>query len=177
MSRISSVLTGLLAPFFVACTSQDVVPEQSQTQRWRDLKAEIRKRFDDVEHVTIDDYRERREPKMSILDVRAEPEFELSHLPGALSAPMGSDFTKVLSGVDKGDLVMVYCSVGWRSSIAAQQLRSLGYVNVVNLEGSIFEWANRELPLEGREGANGMVHPFDADWGKLVDEPHRAAIE
>ena len=39
----------------------------------------------------------------------------------------------------------------------------LDNVKAYNLEGSIFQWANENRPLDGSEG----VHPFSYVWGCL----------
>ena len=59
--------------------------------------------------------------------------------------------------------------MGWRSSELARELQRRGWTNVHDLEGSIFAWAN-----EGRTVVRGgepvrEVHPFDEDWGRLLD--------
>jgi 3-mercaptopyruvate sulfurtransferase SseA len=67
---------------------------------------------------------------------------------------------------------VLYCSVGYRSSMAAEQLAKLGYTDVQNLEGSLFAWANAGHPLEGGD----RVHPYDAKWGELLDPRLRAPL-
>ncbi|MEM8660723.1 MAG: rhodanese-like domain-containing protein [Pseudomonadota bacterium] len=66
----------------------------------------------------------------------------------------------------------MYCSVGYRSSKATEQLLKLGLSNVHNLEGSIFEWANEGKPLvQGGSDSltpSHVVHPFDDNWGQLL---------
>ena len=38
--------------------------------------------------------------------------------------------------------IVVYCSVGYRSEKIAEELDKLGFTNVSNLYGGIFEWIN-----------------------------------
>ena len=64
--------------------------------------------------------------------------------------------------------VVVYCSVGYRSSAIAASLQELG-VSVRNLRRSIFGWANQGLPLENAAGVTLFVHPFDETWGRLLN--------
>ncbi len=39
-------------------------------------------------------------------------------------------------------------------------------MKVVNLDGSIFEWANEGRPLDGDEA--GGVHPYNRVWGQAL---------
>ena len=82
-----------------------------------------------------------------------------------------------VSDVPKDATVVTYCSVGYRSSRAAEQLARAGYANVANLEGSAFAWANEGRPLvDARGRATSVVHPYDANWGKLLEPRHRAPV-
>ena len=42
--------------------------------------------------------------------------------------------------------------------------------NVFNLEGSLFKWANEGRPVYRGSERVQEVHPFDEDWGELLDE-------
>ena len=88
---------------------------------------------------------------------------------------------KDLQPDEKVDLVC-YCSVGYRSSIVAEQILKLKEdgqlpcgLRPVNLEGSIFQWASEGRSLT-RKGQTGVpveikvttVHPFSTVWGALT---------
>jgi rhodanese-related sulfurtransferase len=73
-----------------------------------------------------------------ILDVRSEEEYGVSHLRSALRAD--SSNIRLLAGADKDRPMVLYCSVGYRSSALAMRLRKEGFTQVLNLEGSIFQW-------------------------------------
>jgi len=76
----------------------------------------------------------RRKPIDTVIDVRSQIEFWLGHLPGAVCMPVDSIAEKIQSkdGVTKSSRILVYCASGMRSASAAQQLRALGYTNVVD---------------------------------------------
>jgi thioredoxin len=57
------------------------------------------------------------------------------------------DFTQKVADLKKEKTVFVYCLSGGRSAAAAQQLQSLGFQSVINLQGGILAWNNAQLPL------------------------------
>ncbi|MFK7865017.1 MAG: rhodanese-like domain-containing protein [Pseudohongiellaceae bacterium] len=102
-----------------------------------------------------------------LFDVREAEEFSVSHLEGALNYSQSADIAAAVP--NKHQEIVVYCSVGYRSAAVAAELVDLGYSNVKNLRHSIFEWAEKGLPLEGQAGEEGKVHPYNRAWGVLID--------
>ena len=107
-----------------------------------------------------------------LIDVREADEFNVSHLPGALHLQTGQAIAELVRDTEAP--IVVYCSVGYRSAGVADELQALGYSNVLNLQHSIFEWANRDLPLLNGAGETDLVHPFNRAWGTLLDESLRS---
>jgi rhodanese-related sulfurtransferase len=95
-----------------------------------------------------------------LVDVREPAEYEVSHLPEAVNAPLSGGTERILTRLAPETPVVTYCSVGYRSAIAATRLRAAGHTNVINLEGSIFEWANEGRPLERNGEPTRKVHPY-----------------
>ncbi len=137
---------------------------------WASLGAAIRSRYPEVSHITTSELASRLENKSPILlDVRTADEFAISHLPEARHAPSDSAVRALLKGIEADRSIVVYCAVGYRSARTTDLLRRLGYVNAVNLEGSIFAWANEGRPIvRGQQRVND-VHPYNEHWGKLLD--------
>lgn len=133
-----------------------------------DVKADIRADYADVEHVSIEALRARED--VLLIDVRRREEFDVSHIPGAIHAvDVERQLELVRAHPDKTPVL--YCSVGVRSSRAARALHAAGVANAANLDGSIFEWANRGLPLENADSPTDEVHPYNWWWGRYVDRP------
>ncbi|HFE38117.1 MAG TPA: rhodanese-like domain-containing protein [Gammaproteobacteria bacterium] len=140
------------------------------------VKAQIRTRFPAVKQLSTDEYKQITAQSMAVkpvlLDVREFDEFKVSHLKGAkLSTDIG-DALRILRVSPKTQKIVTYCSVGYRSSALAKELAERGFSNVFNLEGSIFEWANKGYPVfRGNERVN-KVHPYNSKWGKLLEKKY-----
>ena len=139
-------------------------------------KQTIRDRFPLVEQMQVSELAETlasatEADRPFLIDARADNEFAVSHLPGAVQA---SGKTAVALAKEAGDRpIVVYCAVGFRSSKTAKALMDAGFTNVANLEGSIFEWANEGHAVVRREnGAETpvqQVHPYDTKWGQMLN--------
>lgn len=83
----------------------------------------------------------------TILDVRTPGEFGEGHLQNALNIDWnGASFDAQVSKLDKNKTVFVYCLSGGRSGAAASQLRSIGFKNVLELDGGMMAWRSAGLP-------------------------------
>ncbi|MFM7100362.1 MAG: rhodanese-like domain-containing protein [Verrucomicrobiota bacterium] len=111
-----------------------------------------------------------------LLDVRTAPEFAVSHLPGARQVDPRSPAPDLLRSLDRTRPVVVYCSVGWRSSDLATRLQQSGCTNVLNLEGSAFAWASEGRTLVSSNGATRRVHPYNETFGRLLRPENQAAV-
>jgi rhodanese-related sulfurtransferase len=130
------------------------------------VKQLIRRKFPAVRQMSTDEFAQILidiPPTRSlILDSRSEAEYAVSHIVEAQRIKGDLSIASTLKDVPKSTPIIVYCSVGYRSSRVAQKLLEMGFQNVSNLEGGIFQWAN-----EGRSEA--PVHPYNAVWGMLLD--------
>ena len=103
-----------------------------------------------------------------LLDAREPAEFAVSHLRGARRVTSAAKAAEVLETVSPDTLVVAYCSVGYRSAALVAELHEQGVTTAVNLEGSIFAWANEGLPVYRGDIEVDKVHPFDDAWGRLL---------
>ena len=73
--------------------------------------------------------------------------------------------------IPKDAILVVYCSVGYRSEKIGEKLKALGFSKVYNLYGGIFEWSNRGYPLvDQKEQPTTKVHAFNKDWGRWLEQ-------
>ena len=144
-----------------------------QTPAWERTLRLIRQAFPDVPQMSIQQFATMRTddtaPDIVLLDARSATEFKVSHLPGAVLASNTRMALEALDASDPVRTVVVYCSVGYRSSRLAEKLQARGIENVFNLEGSLFQWANEGRPLYRGEERVYQAHPYDEEWGQLLD--------
>ena len=108
-----------------------------------------------------------------LLDVRTREEFSVSHLPGASHVAPEAPAETVLAGVPINRTILLYCSVGYRSSALAERLRRAGHPAVANLEGGIFQWASEGRPLMNETGSAFLVHGYSTAWALLLPPERR----
>ena len=106
-----------------------------------------------------------------IFDTREKEEFAVSHLKGAQYLGYEDFDVSKLSDLPKNSKIVLYCSVGYRSEKIGEKLKKLGYQNVFNLYGSIFEWINRGHPVVDFYGNETQkVHTYNKSWSKWVND-------
>lgn len=142
------------------------------------MKALVHERFPVVKHLTPEQLAAwladaQRVPPV-LLDVRTRVEFDVSHIPGARQVDPGIAAVELVPTIPAGRPVVVYCSVGYRSADCATRLLKAGFTNVINLEGSLFQWANEGRPLESGGKPAAKVHPYSESFGKLLKPELRA---
>ena len=93
-------------------------------------------------------------------------EFDVSHIKGAILVGYDSLDLSALDKIDKSKEVVVYCSVGYRSEKVSEKLENIGFKNVSNLYGGIFEWKNQEQPIvTPKKEPTEEVHAYSKVWG------------
>ncbi len=106
-----------------------------------------------------------------ILDAREREEFDVSHIEGARFIGYDEPQFETLAETPKDQPIVLYCSVGYRSEKLGEKLKKRGFTNVSNLYGSIFEWANEDLPLVDKDNQpTQKIHTYNKRWSKWVEE-------
>ena len=118
----------------------------------------------------VDELKEMQEDVV-LLDARPQSEFEVSHIKGAKRIGFRKLDKSQLEGIDKDEQIVVYCSIGYRSEKVGEKLRKMGYTNVYNLYGSIFEWVNQgNEVVDENDKTTSKVHTYNKRWSKWVEE-------
>ena len=80
-----------------------------------------------------------------LLDVREVWEYQLVHIEGAVSIPLG-ELPRRSCELSPVDEIVVYCHHGMRSLDAAYLLQQLGFKSVLSVAGGIDRWAKEIDP-------------------------------
>ena len=105
--------------------------------------------------------------RLSILDTRPEVEYEVAHLKGARCVGYEDFHLDKVKDLARDQIIIVYCSVGYRSERIGERLQEAGYTKVYNLYGGIFEWKNKNnLVYDRTETVTDSMHVYSPKWGK-----------
>jgi rhodanese-related sulfurtransferase len=75
-----------------------------------------------------------------LIDVRSPAEYRASHIEGSINIPMDHLEEGMLAKFEDKDTVLyMMCSCGNRSSKACTEMESIGYQNVISVDGGIIE--------------------------------------
>ncbi|WP_369412501.1 rhodanese-like domain-containing protein [Mesonia aestuariivivens] len=85
----------------------------------------------------------------TLLDSWKKEEYNVSHLENAIWVGYKKFSAQEIQQKikDKSTAIVIYCSLGIRSEKIGAKLKELGYTNVQNLYGGIFEWKNKGYPV------------------------------
>ena len=103
-----------------------------------------------VHEVTIDEVKPRidRGDKFYLIDVREESEWAEGHLPNSIHLGKGIIERDIEARVSDADAeVVLYCGGGYRSALAAEALKKMGYRNVISMDGGIRAWREAGYPI------------------------------
>jgi rhodanese-related sulfurtransferase len=150
----------------------------SESLRWQAVDRMIAQSHGTVPTISTQTLAERlngpNSERLLLLDARAPEEYAISHIESARHYDPERAAIAMLDTVATNRPIAVYCSVGYRSAGVVNALREQGYTNVVNVEGSIFQWANEGRAVVQNGECVGQVHPYDAVWGQLLTDSLRA---
>ncbi|MBU6238786.1 MAG: sulfurtransferase [Planctomycetes bacterium] len=88
-------------------------------------------------------------PAPVVIDVREESEFAAGHVPGAIHLSKGiieRDIEERFS--DPNTELFLICGGGYRSALAADNLRKMGYLNIISVDGGWRGWTGAGYEVE-----------------------------
>jgi rhodanese-related sulfurtransferase len=103
-----------------------------------------------------------------LLDTREKEEFDTSHIPNAIYAGYYDFSIEQFNALNKDTTIIVYCSVGYRSSKIAQKLIRAGFTDVRNLYGGIFMWVNQNHEIVKGSIVTDTLHTYNKRWGRYI---------
>lgn len=113
---------------------------------------------------------QKKKGKIIFLDSRELKEYQVSHMSAAVWVGYDNiDWTKI-DKQDKTSMIVIYCSVGYRSGKLTEQLKKKGFTNVKNLYGGLFNWANNGGNIVNTMGVDTKeIHGYNKTWSKWVN--------
>ena len=135
---------------------------------------DVIKRFNKntVQYIKVDELKTQLD-SVTLLDAREISEFNVSHIENAKFVGYKnfeeSEVEKLIP--NKDEKIVVYCSLGVRSENIGEKLIKLGYTNVQNLYGGIFEWKNKgNQVVDNDNKVTEKVHAFSKHWGAYLNK-------
>ncbi len=120
-----SNLVPLAGTLWLACVVQTAAGSDLDT-----VRAKVRAKYPIVHQLPTGELAawlaDTNRPSPIMLDVRTEAEYAVSHLPGARRVDSRASASQVAKELERGRLIVTYCSVGYRSSQMAERLQKTG---------------------------------------------------
>ncbi len=101
-----------------------------------------------IKQVDIDEYRKMPHEHSVLIDVREDNEWAAGHAADAIHLGKGIIERDIESKIpDKTTTVVLYCGGGFRSALAADALKTMGYTNAISLDWGWRAWVEAGLPV------------------------------
>lgn len=127
-----------------------------------------------VPYISVNELKEKQ--NIILFDSRDATEYKVSHLKNANYVGFDDFDSKKIKEkfTNPNATIIVYCSVGVRSEIIGKKLLKMGYKNVFNLYGGIFEWSNQNLPVyDSDDKQTQNVHAFSKEWSQYLKKGNK----
>ena len=86
-----------------------------------------------------------------VVDIRDPKKFADGHIKGAINAEYHpKTFARDTEQIDKNAAIILYCSMGLKTKMAARELERRGFTRIYAMEGGIEAWMNAGFPVSGR---------------------------
>ncbi len=120
-----------------SCTSQQETNSPTSDNNSSEESNVVAKRVSAAEFKTVLEAN----PDAQLVDVRTAREYQGGKINEATNIDfLSSDFSDKIAQLDKTKLTLIYCQSGGRSSKALEQMKSMGFQNVLELEGGYGSW-------------------------------------
>ena len=122
------------------------IPHKSHSPGFLSLVNDAKSR---IQQVDIQQYRKISGKDHVLIDVREDGEWDAGHATGAIHLGKGVIERDIESAVpDNNKTLVLYCGGGYRSALAADALRKMGYNNAISLDGGWRAWNEAGLPTQ-----------------------------
>ena len=84
-----------------------------------------------------------------LVDVREDREWIQGNIPSSIHIGKGVIERDVANLIpDQETEVVLYCQGGYRSALAGESLKEMGYSNVLSMSGGFSDWVNNKFPIQ-----------------------------
>jgi len=104
-----------------------------------------------IQQIDIEGYKKMlgKGEKHLLVDIREDSEWAAGHAEGAVHIGKGVIERDIETQVpEKNTKMVLYCGGGFRSALAADALRKMGYTSVISLDGGWRAYQQAGLPVE-----------------------------
>ena len=104
-----------------------------------------------IKEIDINEYQRMKQggDRHLLVDVREEGEWAAGHAAGSVHLGKGVIERDIEAKVpDKNTKLVLYCGGGFRSALAADNLRKMGYSDAISLDGGWRAYTGAGLPVE-----------------------------
>ena len=87
--------------------------------------------------------------EFNLIDVREDREWTQGFIAGAIHLGKGiieRDISRVVT--NKDELIVLYCQGGFRSALAGENIKKMGYKNVLSMSGGFSEWVSNNFAVD-----------------------------
>jgi molybdopterin/thiamine biosynthesis adenylyltransferase/rhodanese-related sulfurtransferase len=109
-------------------------------QTYQDLLAAARAEISEVQVAELVDRLGGDGAPLVLIDVREQSEWDEGHIPGAVHIPRGYLESRIAGVATPDQPVVLVCAGGFRSLLAARNVREMGYEHVESLAGGFTRW-------------------------------------
>ena len=171
------IKTTVFATFLMsALLSTSACADDTSNKALVKTHAKISKNYEGVSHIDAQALSQMDEESYILFDVREKDEFVVSHIENSIWVDPSikvSSFTQQYAGLIGDKTVILYCSVGVRSSQLAEKLMTsrpeTDTSPIYNLENGVFGWHNENRPLVSETASTDYIHPYNRLWGRMVN--------
>jgi len=83
-----------------------------------------------------------------LVDVREDREWVQGNIPSSIHIGKGVIERDVANLIPNQETeVVLYCQGGYRSALAGESLKEMGYRNVLSMSGGFSDWVNNKFPV------------------------------
>ena len=84
-----------------------------------------------------------------LVDVREDREWVQGNIPSSIHIGKGVIERDVANLIPNQETeVVLYCQGGYRSALAGESLKEMGYSNVLSMSGGFSDWVNNKFPVQ-----------------------------